>query len=133
VKTLFPSFEREKNQCEKRRIAEKIIDALSRHAMMKGEEQLVSPLLRARERKYEDDVIEALEEHHVVKMTLSELDKTQIDDERYNAKMTVLSESVRYHIEEEESQVFPRLQRITSGDERTRLVCPANELKEGCT
>ena len=50
------------------------------------------------------------EEHHVVKLLIGELKKMSADDDRYDAKYTVLAESVKHHIEEEESELFPKLQ-----------------------
>jgi hypothetical protein len=67
----------------------------------------------ARERLPEDDpmVLEALEEHHIVKWVLSELDGMAPEDERFDAKFTVLAESVRHHVEEEEGELFPKLRK----------------------
>ena len=59
----------------------------------------------------EDDIIdEAWEEHHVVKLLAAELKKMRASDERYDAKFTVLAESVKHHIEEEEGELFPKLE-----------------------
>jgi hemerythrin superfamily protein len=127
VKGLFRRFE-QGNGNGRQRIAEEIIEELSRHAVM--EEQLVYPLLRARDEKHDDDVLEALEEHHVAKATLLELDKMSIDDERYEAKMKVLSESIKHHIEEEETRLLPRLTRLTSDGEREQLAEAAVKAKE---
>ena len=127
VKGLFHKFERGRAEREKQQVAEQIIEELSRHATV--EEQLIYPLLRARDSKHEDKVLEALEEHHVAKATLAELDKMSVDDERYEAKMTVLCESIRHHIEEEESELLPRLERVTSDEERKDLAKAVEKLK----
>ena len=57
----------------------------------------------------EDVALESLEEHHVVKWVLSELDGMDPADERFDAKVTVLIENVRHHVEEEESEFFPKV------------------------
>ena len=59
-----------------------------------------------------DLVLESLEEHHIVKWTLSELEKMDPEDERYCAKVEVLIESVRHHIEEEEGDLFPKARKL---------------------
>ena len=52
-------------------------------------------------------MLEALEEHHLVKLTLAELETMDPSHERYGAKVTVLIENVRHHVKEEESELFP--------------------------
>jgi len=51
--------------------------------------------------------LEALEEHHIVKWVLSELETMKPDDERFDAKTSVLIENVRHHVKEEETNFFP--------------------------
>ena len=46
----------------------------------------------------------------MVKLLINELRKMSAGDERYDAKYTVLAESVKHHIEEEESELFPKLE-----------------------
>ena len=58
-------------------------------------------------RTTEDVALESLEEHHIVKWVLSELEKMDPKDERFDAKVTVLMENVRHHVEEEEERVLP--------------------------
>ena len=87
----------------------KIIVALSQHAVI--EEQVFYPGVPARMTNLNEDVLEALEEHHVVKWTLSELEKMTSEDERYEAKVTVLMESVRHHVKEEEKGLFPQVRK----------------------
>ena len=51
---------------------------------------------------------EALEEHHVVHLLIAELKKMTPRDDRFDAKFTVLGESVKHHIKEEESEMLPK-------------------------
>lgn len=44
-----------------------------------------------------------------MKWLLSELDGMDPEDERFQAKVTVLIENVRHHVEEEESDFFPKV------------------------
>ena len=73
------------------------------------EEQLFYPVARATVPETEDIALESLEEHHIVKWVLSELDGMDPADERFDAKVTVLIENVRHHVEEEESEFFPKV------------------------
>jgi hemerythrin-like domain-containing protein len=57
-------------------------------------------------------VLEAYEEHHVVKLLLAELPRVNPEDERFEAKMTVLSELVEHHVEEEEKEMFKLAQKL---------------------
>ena len=46
----------------------------------------------------DDMVLEGIEEHHIVKWLLSELEVHDVEDERCDAKVTVLIENVRHHV-----------------------------------
>src|SRR5438132_1435777 len=80
------------------------------------EEMLFYPAVRTAGLKAEtragkqaaETILESLEEHHVVKWTLTELQKMSPEDERFDAKVKVLMESVRHHVEEEQDELFPR-------------------------
>jgi hemerythrin superfamily protein len=87
-------------------IIAKVIEELSIHAAI--EEQVFYPAVRSEVPKLEDDVLESLEEHHVLKWTLAELAAIDLSDERYEAKVTVLMEEVRHHVDEEETDWFPK-------------------------
>ena len=54
-------------------------------------------------------MLEALEEHHLVKVSLRELEDLDPTEERFDAKVTVLIEHVRHHVKEEESDLFPKV------------------------
>lgn len=71
------------------------------------EEQVFYPALRAEVDAVDADVLEGLEEHHVVKWLCTEIERCSPDDERFEPKMSVLIENVRHHIREEESDLFP--------------------------
>ncbi|MEP7055927.1 MAG: hemerythrin domain-containing protein [Actinomycetota bacterium] len=109
VARLFKRFEKAtKSGGESREaIVAEIIHELSIHAAI--EEQVFYPSVRAEVEDAEDTVLEGLEEHHIVKWTLSELEGMSESDERFTAKVTVLIESVRHHVEEEETEMFPEV------------------------
>lgn len=117
VERLFKRFEKAtKSGGESREaIVAEIITELSVHAAI--EEQVFYPAVRAEVDEAEDVVLEGLEEHHIVKWTLSELEGMRESDERFTAKVTVLIESVRHHVEEEEGEMFPEV-RETLGRKR---------------
>ncbi|HWL35738.1 MAG TPA: hemerythrin domain-containing protein [Frankiaceae bacterium] len=111
VEKLFKAFEKlEKNDgsaTDKRQVVGEIIRELSVHAAV--EEQVFYPAVRKSVEEAEDVVLEGLEEHHIVKWTLSELEGMNGDEERFDAKVKVLMESVRHHVEEEEQEMFPKV------------------------
>ena len=122
VEELFRQFENATptDTGELMRIRDKLIEQLSRHAAI--EELVFYPAVRA---KLGDDnafsVLEGLEEHHIVKLTLSELEKMAPSDERFRAKLTVLMESVRHHVQEEEDEIFPAARDAFSVEELNTL------------
>jgi hemerythrin-like domain-containing protein len=106
VEKLFKRFEDAGPRAfvEKRNVVDRIIEELSVHAAI--EEQLFYPVTRATVPAVEQVALESLEEHHVVKWVLSELEGMDPEDERFGAKVTVLIENVRHHVREEEAEYF---------------------------
>jgi hemerythrin superfamily protein len=111
VEQLFKRFEKagDRAYVEKRQIVDRIIEELSIHAAI--EEQVFYPVVRATVPDTEDVTLESLEEHHIVKWLLSELEDLDPSHERFDAKVTVLIENVRHHVEEEEGEFFPKVRR----------------------
>lgn len=109
VEQLFKRFEKagDRAYVEKRQIVDRIIEELSVHAAI--EEQVFYPVARAAVPETEDIALESLEEHHIVKWLLSELVDLDPKHERFDAKVTVLMENVRHHVEEEETEFFPKV------------------------
>lgn len=57
-------------------------------------------------------VAESLEEHHQVDNTLAELkEMPEYEGEEFEAKVTVLEEMLKHHIEEEEGEMFPEAEK----------------------
>jgi hemerythrin superfamily protein len=104
---LFKRFEKAGGRAhvEKREVVDRIIEELSVHAAI--EEQLFYPVVRATVPGTEHIALESLEEHHIVKWGLSALETMSPEDERFDAKVTVLIENVRHHVQEEEDEFFP--------------------------
>jgi hemerythrin superfamily protein len=131
VEALFKQFERAEKAGragEMQRAVRALVKELSIHAAV--EEQLLYPTLRQTAEDADDEVLEALEEHHLVKRTLSELEKMEPDDERFRPKVRVLMESVRHHVEEEEEDLLPRLQRAIGARELRELGDAIQTLKK---
>jgi hemerythrin superfamily protein len=114
VEELFRKYEATGPRAHKTRrsVVDRIVAELSVHAAI--EEQVFYPEARRVVESTEDQVLESLEEHHIVKWTLSELEKMDPSDERFHAKVTVLIESVRHHVKEEEKDLFPKVRKALS-------------------
>jgi hemerythrin superfamily protein len=107
VEKLFKEFEKAGDRALKTRqqLVQKITEELTAHAYI--EEEIFYPAAREAVPETTDHVLESVEEHHVVVWMLSELAGMDPADERYTAKVTVLMENVRHHVEEEEQDWFP--------------------------
>lgn len=137
VEKLFKRFEKagDNAQQEKQAIVDEIIEELTAHAYI--EEQIFYPEARAAVPETEDHVLESIEEHHIVVWLLSELRGLSPEDERFDAKVSVLTENVRHHVEEEEQEWFPevrkamgrkRLQELGQRMEQAKGDAPRNPL-----
>ena len=87
----------------------KLYKALSLHADF--EEQFFYPQVKE-SKEVKDIVLEAYEEHHVVKTLLSELNELAVNDETWHAKLKVLKENVTHHVKEEEDELFPKVKQL---------------------
>ncbi len=120
VNGLFKEFEKTHDTATpsaKRALVNKIIKELVTHAYI--EETIFYPAARAGAPDTTEHVLESVEEHHVVAWLLSELSTADPRDETFDAKVTVLIENVRHHVEEEEKDWFPEVRKALG---RNRLV-----------
>jgi hemerythrin superfamily protein len=109
INKLFRDFESagENAYKSKGKIVHRIIEALTVHTYMENE--VMYPRVRELMPELEDDILESYEEHHVADLLVMELYAMSPEDERFDAKTTVLIENVRHHIEEEEDEWFPKV------------------------
>lgn len=95
---------------EKRSIAERICKMLTVHAQI--EEELLYPAARdALDSDAAHLVAEAHVEHASVKDLIQQIEQHGEVDEEYEAKMEVMGEYVKHHVSEEETELFPKLER----------------------
>jgi len=113
VEKLFKQFEKVEKAdgaaTEKKALVDQILMELTTHAYI--EETIFYPVAREAVPETEDHVLESVEEHHVVAWLLSELKDLDPTHETYDAKVTVLMENVRHHVEEEEQEWFPQVRK----------------------
>jgi hemerythrin-like domain-containing protein len=109
IRRLFREFKQagENATVTKGKIVDKILEALTVHTYLENE--VMYPEVRKLLPDLEDDVLESYEEHHVADVLCVELAAMKPDDERFDAKTTVLIENVEHHIEEEEQEWFPEV------------------------
>jgi hypothetical protein len=104
LKDLFEKFEETESNAAKAKIVSEALMELKLHATV--EEELFYPALRQQIEDEDGIMDEADEEHHVAKVLVAELEKMSGNEDHWDAKFTVLAESVRHHIKEEESTMF---------------------------
>jgi hemerythrin superfamily protein len=108
VRALFEQFRQAQEAEDMDRMKElqqKIFTELETHTRI--EEDIFYPAVReADEDELGDAVAEGVQEHHVVKVLMREIESVS-GEETYIAKMKVLMENVEHHAEEEETEMFP--------------------------
>ena len=102
-------------------LAKEISTALVTHT--KIEERLLYSKLRERSKDEDErvDVYEAYTEHDVVAHLIALLKSGRKPDDKFKAEMQVLGESVKHHVEEEESKVFRIARELLDQSERDVL------------
>ncbi len=109
VKGLFEEYEQmaeaEAEAEERQTLAEQICDMLTVHATI--EEEIFYPA--ARDSEVDSDLLDEAEvEHASAKDLIAQIKGMSPDDELYDAKVRVLGEYVNHHVEEEETEMFPK-------------------------
>jgi len=108
VEKLFGQYEKAKDNDRKKALADKICLELRVH--MQLEEEIFYPVSREF-LKDEDIVDEAVVEHAAARDLMDEIEAMAPTEDLYDAKMTVLQEQIEHHVEEEETEYFPKVQK----------------------
>jgi hemerythrin superfamily protein len=127
VEGLFKKFEATRDSRAKGRIRDDLVKELSIHASI--EEELLYPAADKRA-KQKGLVLESLEEHHLVKVLLAEIDGMNPEDDRFEAKVHVLMENVMHHAKEEEKELLPKVRQVLSRSELIELGEQMEQAKE---
>ena len=108
VRSLFEQFRQAHEAEDSARMKElqkQIFSELETHTRI--EEDIFYPAVRdADEEELGETVDEGVQEHHVVKVLMREIEEVSGED-TFVAKMKVLMENVEHHAEEEETDMFP--------------------------
>jgi iron-sulfur cluster repair protein YtfE (RIC family) len=120
VKKLLADGDATTERAEKTRteLLAKIKQELTVHEDI--EETIFYPALKDHP-KAKELVLEAYEEHNVVDTVMGELEATEVTDERWTAKFTVMKENIEHHIEEEEGEMFKQARSVFDAAELETL------------
>lgn len=105
VSELFAAYEKANSTDKKKKLVAQICKELSVHAQV--EEEIFYPALQ-QALKDKELIPEAIVEHATLKSLIDQVDGIEPEGEMYDAKIKVLSEYVKHHVEEEESEMFPK-------------------------
>ncbi len=104
VASLFADYEITNSTNKKKQLVEQICKKLSIHAQV--EEKFFYPAVQKALKDHEL-VPEATVEHATLKDLIAQVKDIEPDGDMYDAKIKVLSEYVKHHVKEEESEMFP--------------------------
>jgi len=109
VTDLFENFEKSRATAKKKVIAQEICKELTVHATI--EEEIFYPAAKAALNDTEM-VPEALVEHDGVKKLIAEIEGSA-EGEMFEARVKVLSELIKHHVKEEQTELFPAVKKTS--------------------
>ena len=114
----------------KQKLFDQIKAALTVHAAV--EEKLLYPRMKEL-RPLRQGAFDSIEEHRLVKQLLAELSEQNASSEVWNAKIKVLIDMVRHHVQEEETEYFKVLRTEVNRTELRQLGEEVQSFKENFT
>ncbi len=117
VSGLFKKVENSKGATREKLFTE-LEAELTVHAEV--EEKIFYPRLEEEE-ETKDMILEAREEHRLVEQLVAELSSMEKTSEQWDAKLKVLKEMVEHHVDEEESELFPKAKKVLEKGEAAEL------------
>ncbi len=118
VRKLFGKVKASDSNSEKNKLFKQIKQELEVHTHI--EEKIFYPKVREN-KEIEDIVMESLQEHHHVVVLMREIENLSDDSEKLEPKMKVLMEDVEHHVQEEEGEMFPKVEENFSDSELEKL------------
>lgn len=123
VKELLGELMTTSNRATKKRkeLLDKIDQELKLHTRI--EEEIFYPAFKKAGKKEEAQMyFEAIEEHRAVEeLVLPDLESTEVNGDKFGGRAKVLKELLEHHIEEEESEMFPRARELFSDEQLEQL------------
>ena len=118
VSSLFEQIEATTDTTTRQGLFTQVKQELDVHAHI--EETILYPVLKqaAETREITE---EAYEEHQEVKDLLAKLAATPADSEEWSDMIVELKENVEHHVEEEESEMFPKARTVLSAEQITDI------------
>ena len=105
VSELFDQYEKARVRSRKEELVAQICSELTVHAQI--EEEIFYPAVK-QALKDKELVPEATVEHATLKSLIAEVEGAEADGEMFDAKVKVMSEYVKHHVKEEQSEMFPK-------------------------
>jgi hemerythrin-like domain-containing protein len=96
----------EKGKSTSKATVEKLVTALGAHMVI--EQEIFYPAVKAIK---PDLVLESFEEHAGAQSMMERLLKTEPGDESFTARVTTLKELIQHHVDEEEEDLFPKVEK----------------------
>lgn len=128
VRRLFQQYAAASDQQDKQEIAEQVFIELEVHTQL--EETVFYPAFaELTDKEGKELVAESLEEHQAVKELIEELRDLTPDDAEFEAKFNALKENVEQHVEEEESEMFPKAE-VELAEQAADLMEEMQEIKQ---
>jgi len=118
VSGLFEQAEATENEQQKQRFFEQIASELQTHTHI--EETIFYPALRERD-ELKDLVREAFEEHSQIKTLIREMDSFTSDAGTLVDMLMLLKEEVEHHVQEEENEMFLKVEQFFGAPELGQL------------
>lgn len=115
VEGMFVQLESTTSSGQRADLVEQVTIELVRHSV--AEEQWLYPTVREKLPDGDDLADHEIAEHSEVEETLKALESLEPESGEYISKVTMLITDVRHHINEEESDLFPKLVAASTIDE----------------
>jgi hemerythrin superfamily protein len=122
VEQLFAAFEAAEDEGTQRTAMMEICDALAAHATI--EERHFYPAVKVKDTQ--EELKEAVKEHLEAKKLIAQLIQENISVEQMEAKVKELQGDIEHHVEEEESELFPKVRTLFTSEELEEI-CVAME------